>query len=129
MSITFRADPQALSFYYASEAAVKAEQQKQQAETAAQDGSTEADSGAVDGAQTFSAADMEGLISVAAVTLTTEGDSQHIRQLIDAFSDDYPGIRITDLNYDTNEITDKKGIVTSSSTVLQLGLEIYMCEK
>ena len=129
MSITFKAEPQSLAPYYASEAAALAEQQKQEAAAAAQNGDAAAgtDSGAA--AAGTGAADGQSMISVAAVSLTTEGDAVHIRQLIDVFSDDYPGIRITDLNYETNEITDKKGIVTSTSTVLRLGLEIYMCEK
>ena len=128
MSITFKAEPQSLAPYYASEAAALAEQQKQEAAAAAQNGDAAGtDSGAA--AAGAGAADGQSMISVAAVSLTTEGDAVHIRQLIDVFSDDYPGIRITDLNYETNEITDKKGIVTSTSTVLRLGLEIYMCEK
>ena len=128
MSITFKAEPQSLAPYYASEAAALAEQQKQEAAAAAQNGDAAGtDSGAA--AAGAGAADGQSMISGAAVSLTTEGDAVHIRQLIDVFSDDYPGIRITDLNYETNEITDKKGIVTSTSTVLRLGLEIYMCEK
>lgn len=134
MNITFKADAQSLSPYYASEAAAAIEQRKQEAAAAAQsgesaDGTGSSQSTSSDASAQSGASDGQSTISVAAVTLTTEGDAVHIRQLIDVFSDDYPGIRITDLNYETNEITDKKGIVTSTSTILQLGLEIYMCEK
>lgn len=133
MNITFKADAQTLTPYYASEAAAE-KQRKQEAEAAAQNGEASGETegsgqSAADAGAQSGLTDGQSMISVAAVTLTTEGDPVHIRQLIDAFSDDYPGIRITDLNYDTNEITDKKGIVTSTSTVLQLGLEIYMCDK
>ena len=120
MSITFKAEPQSLAPYYASEAAALAEQQKQEAAAAAQNGDAAAGTGSGAAAAGTGAADGQSMISVAAVSLTTEGDAVHIRQLIDVFSDDYPGIRITDLNYETNEITDKKGIVTSTSTVLRL---------
>lgn len=64
----------------------------------------------------------------ASVSLSVEGSQDKISQLTDRFAD-YTAVRITSMKYDTNEVLDDDGLVKATNTVLNLEMELYMCEK
>lgn len=67
-------------------------------------------------------------IHSASVSLSVEGGQDKISQLTDRFAD-YTAVRVTSMKYDTNEVLDDEGLVKATNTVLNLEMELYMCEK
>lgn len=66
-------------------------------------------------------------IYAADVSLEVSGGQENMQKIIDLFANDYPAIRLTNLNWSTESGSRRNG--NESYDILSLNLELYMCEK
>lgn len=84
------------------------------------------DSGSSDGAQ--SVEQTQSTVYASQVNVTVTGTLKQAKHLIDVVNQEYPSVRIQTFHIDSEAAETTEGAAVDMTT-LDLGLEVYMCEK